>query len=55
MKKQKLVYDTIDCIKLIKKTYPFIPKCIIRRVLYAEEKYMYSVGIIDWKPSLKNW
>lgn len=52
---KKLVYDSIDCMKLIKKKYPFIPICIIRRVLYAEELYMYKIGIIDWKPDLKMW
>lgn len=51
----KLIYDTIDCINLIKKRYPFIPKWIIRRVLFAEELYMYEVGIIDWLPKLSDW
>ncbi len=51
----KLVYDTVDCIKLIKKKYPLIPKWVIRRVLFAEELYMHKVGIIDWLPKLSNW
>ena len=48
-------YDTIDCMKLIKKKYPWIPICIIRRVLFAEELYMHKVGIINWEPNLKSW
>ncbi len=51
----KLVYDTVDCMKLIKKKYPLIPKWVIRRVLFAEELYMHKVGIIDWLPKLSNW
>ena len=51
----KLIYDTVDCMKLIKKTYPWIPICIIRRVLFAEELYMHKVGIIDYLPDLKSW
>lgn len=49
------IYDTVDCMKLIKKTYPFIPKWVIRRVLFAEELYMHKIGIIDWVPKLSNW
>lgn len=30
-------YDTLDCMRLIKKKYPWMPRCIIRRVLFAEE------------------
>lgn len=52
---KKLFYDTIDCINLIKKKYPFIPIWIIRRVLYAEELYMHKVGIISYLPELKSW
>lgn len=52
---KSLIYDTVDCMKLIKKKYPWIPICIIRRVLFAEELYMYKIGIIDWKPELKDW
>lgn len=51
----KLVYDTLDCMKLIKKKYPWIPRSIIRRVLFAEELYMHEIGIIDWLPKLKDW
>lgn len=51
----KLVYDTLDCMRLIKKKYPWIPRSIIRRVLFAEELYMYKIGIIDWLPKLKDW
>ena len=51
----KLIYDTVDCMKLIKKTYPLIPICIIRRVLFAEELYMHKIGIIDYLPDLKSW
>ena len=50
-----IYYDTIDCMKLIKKKYPWIPICIIRRVLLAEELYMYKIGIINWKPELGDW
>ena len=53
--KKSLIYDTEDCMKLIKKKYPWIPICIIRRVLFAEELYKYKIGIIDWKPELKDW
>ena len=53
--KKKLYYDTIDCMKLIKEKYPFIPIWIIRRVLYAEELYMHKVGIIEWEPDLGCW
>ena len=53
--KKSLIYDTKDCMKLIKKKYPWIPICIIRRVLLAEELYMYKIGIINWKPELKDW
>ena len=50
-----LYYDTIDCMKLIRKKYPLIPMFIIRRVLFAEELYMHKVGIIDFVPNLKYW
>ena len=50
-----LYYDTIDCMKLIRKKYPLIPMFIIRRVLFAEELYMHKVGIIDCVPNLKYW
>lgn len=55
MDNNKLFYDTIDCIKLIKKKYPLIPVFIIRRILYAEELYMYKVGIINYIPTLESW
>lgn len=51
----KLVYDTVECMELIKKKYPFIPKWIIRRVLFAEELYMHKVGIITHVPKLDDW
>lgn len=51
----KLVYDTVDCMSLIKKKYPFIPMWVIRRVLYAEELYMHKVGIIKYVPKITNW
>lgn len=51
----KIVYDTVDCMKLIKKKYPWIPICIIRRVLFAEELYMHKIGIIEWLPKLDGW
>ena len=47
------VYDTLDCMRLIKKKYPWIPRSIIRRVLFVEELYMHKIGIIDWVPELK--
>lgn len=50
-----LYYDTVDCMKLIRKKYPLIPMFIIRRVLFAEELYMHKVGIIDVVPNLKYW
>lgn len=49
------VYYTLDCMRLIKKKYPWIPRCIIRRVLFAEELYMHKVGIIDRMPKLEAW
>ena len=52
---EKLIYDTKDCINLIKKKFPYIPRCIIKRVLYAEELYMFKVGIIDYVPNINNW
>lgn len=53
--KKEIYYDTLECMRLIKKKYPVIPRWIIRRVLYAEELYMYKKGIIKWKPDLKGW
>ena len=55
MSKKPLIYDTLDCMKLIKKKYPWITICIIRRVLFAEELYMHEIGIIEWKPKLDAW
>lgn len=52
-KKSVPVYDTLDCMRLIKKRFPWIPRCIIRRVLFAEELYMNKIGIIDYVPELK--
>ena len=52
---KKLIYDSVDCMKLIKKKYPLIPIWIIRRVLFAEELYMHKIGIIKWRPDLKAW
>jgi hypothetical protein len=52
---KNLYYDTIDCMKLIKKKYPWIPIFVIRRILFAEELYMHKIGIIDRKPDLKSW
>ena len=49
------IYDTLACMQLIKKKYPLIPICIIRRVLFAEELYMRKIGIIDWVPKLDHW
>lgn len=54
-KKSVPVYDTLDCMRLIKKRFPWIPRCIIRRVLFAEELYMNKVSIIDYAPELKAW
>ena len=51
----KPIYDTLDCMRLIKKKYPWIPICVIRRVLFAEELYMHKIGIIDWLPDLNAW
>ena len=55
MSEETKVYDTLDCMRLIKKKFPWIPKGIIRRVLFAEELYMYKIGIIKWKPTLDSW
>lgn len=52
---KKLIYDCRDSVRFIKKRYPYIPKWIIRRILYAEELYMHSIGIIDYKPELDLW
>ena len=65
-KKSVPVYDTLDCMRLIKKRFPWIPRCIIRRVLFADvdplfdhlveqELYMNKIGIIDYVPELKAW
>lgn len=54
-KKSVPVYDTLDCMRLIKKKFQWIPRCIIRRVLFAEELYMNKIGIIDYVPELKDW
>ena len=54
-KKSVPVYDTLDCMRLIKKRFPWIPRCIIRRVIFAEELYMNKIGIIDYIPELKAW
>lgn len=54
-KKSVPVYDTLDCMRLIKKRFPWIPRYIIRRVLFAEELYMNKIGIIDYIPELKAW
>lgn len=55
MSTKNLIYDCLECINLVKKKYPYIPKWIIRRVLYAEELYMYKQGIIKYKPTLDSW
>ena len=55
MNQGTIYYDTVDCMKLIRKKYPLIPMFIIRRVLFAEELYMHKIGVIDWKPDLKCW
>lgn len=48
-------YVTTDCVDFVKRKYPFIPKWIIRRVLFAEDIYMKNIGIIDHEPSLNDW
>ena len=53
--KTGIIYDTQNCMKVIKKKYPWIPIFVIRRVLFAEELYMHKIGIIEWKPDLKCW
>lgn len=52
---EKLIYDTRDCMNLIKKKYPYIPRWIIKRILYAEELYMFKIGIICYIPDIDNW
>lgn len=42
---EKLVYDTVECMKLIKKKYPYIPMWVIRRVLFAEELYIMTLRL----------
>ena len=51
----RLVYCTTDCVKLIKRRYPWIPRFVIEQVLFAEECYMQKVGIIDYTPDIKMW
>lgn len=55
MNKDLPVFDTRDCMDLVKKMYPYIPIWVIRRVLYATDIYQYKVGIIHFKPSLDFW
>lgn len=55
MNNKKIVFDTIDCIDLIKKTYPYIPRWIIKRVCHGQDLYMYKIGIIADKPLLEWW
>lgn len=52
---KKPIYDSVECMKLIKKKYPLIPIAVIRRVLFAEELYMHKIGIIEWMPKLSHW
>lgn len=52
---KELIYDTLDAMRLIKRKYPWIPKGIIRRVLFANDLYMHKVGIIDYMPKLSEW
>ena len=52
---KEIFYDTIDCMKVIKKKYPWIPIGIIRRVLFAEELYMHKIGILQHLPKLDDW
>ena len=51
----KIVYDTIDAMKFIKKKYPLIPIAIIRRVMFANDLYEKEIGIINWIPKLSYW
>lgn len=53
--KAKVFYDTRMCINLIKKKYWYVPRWIIKRVLFAEELYMHKQGIIDWTPDWSYW
>ena len=55
MNQGAIYYDTVDCMKLIRKKYPLIPMFIIRRVLFFFFLYMHKIGVIDWKPDLKYW
>lgn len=48
------VYVPNDCIKMVKRIYPFIPKWIIKRVMFANDIYMHKVGIINWDPIKDN-
>ena len=48
-------YDSNDCMKFIKKRFPYIPKWAIRRILFGEDLYMKKVGLIDCIPSLDHW
>lgn len=50
-----IIYDCSDCVKSIRKAYPLIPLSVIRKILVGEEKYMKSIKLIDFEPSVKNW
>lgn len=55
MGKKKPYYDTGNALRFIKKKYPLIPMFVISRVMLANDLYMRSVGIIDFKPTLDWW
>lgn len=48
MNKDTIFYDTLECMRSVKKKYPYIPKWIIRRVLFAEVLYMHKKGINNY-------
>lgn len=52
---KKPMYYNVEAIKFIHKKYSFVPIWVIRRILYANDLYMYSQGIIDFMPTLDMW
>lgn len=47
--------ETSYIVKRIKRKYPWIPKWVIRRVLYASYVAQYEIGNIEYEPSLDDW
>lgn len=47
--------ETVYIVKRVKRKYPWIPKWVIRRVLYAAYAACYEIGITEYEPSLDDW